>query len=211
MKQTNYTNGTDTETSYEVSNDSTTIERLFVPQRTQPPHIGHMSMLEAACNAAEEVVIGIGSANKYDAKNPYTADEREQMLKKSLDDMGLTNYSFVHLDDYNSDQEWLDNTIETAGLDKNTAVVSGNPWVQKVITPQDLIEHPLYDICATKLRQMIADEDPEWKEWASSGTKHYFEEFGGAERIQRFVSPIFSIYYFYCNQLLQAQYCLLPD
>lgn len=43
--------------------------------RFKPLHLGAAAMLEALCENAEEVVIGIGSSNKYNLRNPFTAEE----------------------------------------------------------------------------------------------------------------------------------------
>lgn len=171
-----------------------TIDELFVPMRTQPPHIGHISLLEAACKSADNVIIGIGSANKMGRKNPYTADERELMLRKSLEDKGMFNYRFVHIPDFEKDDDWVNYLIEKCGVNYNTKVVSGNPWVQEifpqrgyeVIKPSDLLGGDMPDICATQIRDMIAQDNPEWKKYAATGTLHYFERLGGRDRVARF-------------------------
>jgi cytidyltransferase-like protein len=176
------------------NNKTETIDKLFIPQRTQPPHIGHISMLEAACQNAKEVVIGICSANKADKKNPYTAPEREQMLRKSLEDRGISNYKFIYVPDFDIDSDWFNYIEEKAGLDENTKFVSGNDWVAELcsergyqtVHPKDIIEGGMIDISATRLRNMIAEEDLTWKSYAATGTLHYFEQFGGKERIARF-------------------------
>ncbi|MFC1723910.1 adenylyltransferase/cytidyltransferase family protein [Nanoarchaeota archaeon] len=170
-----------------------TIDKLFIPQRTQPPHRGHVSMLESACRMADEVVIGIGSANKYDAKNPYTADERQMMLDYSLQQRGVSNYRFIQVPDFETDSDWIDYVTEYAEMDENSKVVSGNPWVDQIfgergyetIDSFELASEKI-DISATRLRGMIVDNDPQWREYAASGTLHYFENFGGADRIARF-------------------------
>lgn len=166
--------------------------RMFMPQRTQPPHIGHISMLEAACREADEVIIGIGSANKYDAKDPYFAIEREMMLRKSLDDKGIGNYRIIHVPDFKDDNEWKQYVVENAGIDRYTKIVSGNGWVKdifgadgyEVISSYDLSKDQI-DISATRLRGLIAAGDPEWKKYAATGTLYFFEKFGGSERIER--------------------------
>ena len=111
-------------------------QRIFIPQRTQPPHIGHIGMLEAACEEASEVIIGIGSANKHDEMNPYFAIEREMMLRYSLEEKGITNYRFVHIPDFEDDNEWMEYVVKEAHLDKNTKIVSGNGWVGKIFGGQ---------------------------------------------------------------------------
>lgn len=168
--------------------------KLFIPQRTQPPHIGHISMLEAACLNADEVVIGIGSANVIDQSNPYYSVEREMMLRKSLEDKGLNNYSFIHMPDFNNDMDWLGYIMDNAGIKEGDSILSGNPWVEEVfssrgygvVKPEEIISHELFDISATKLRNMIVNDNNEWKDYAATGTLHYFDRFGGKDRIARF-------------------------
>ncbi len=167
---------------------------LFIPQRTQPPHRGHISMLEAACSMVDEVIIGIGSANIINKSNPYYSVEREMMLRKSLDDKGLSNYRFIHMPDFNEDRDWIHYILDNAQLRAGTKIVSGNEWVQNVfgefgyqtLKPEEIIKKPLIDISATTLRSMIVEENPEWENYAASGTLHYFERFGGKQRITRF-------------------------
>ena len=170
------------------------VTSLFIPQRTQPPHRGHISMLEAACSMADEVIIGIGSANIINKSNPYYSIEREMMLRKSLDDKGLSNYRFIHMPDFNEDKDWIHYILDNAQLRAGTKIVSGNEWVQDVfrefgyqtLKPEEIIEEPLIDISATKLRNMIIEDNVEWKKYAATGTLHYFESFGGKQRIGRF-------------------------
>jgi len=168
--------------------------KLFIPQRTQPPHIGHISMLEAACSMADEVIIGIGSANIINAQNPYYAIEREMMLRNSLEDKKISNYRFIHMPDFNDDRDWLDYVLKYSGFNSNTKVVSGNSWVEEIfrqkgystIKPEKIIGQNLIDISATKLRNMIITEDMNWQNYAASGTIHYFNRFGGKNRIAKF-------------------------
>jgi len=174
--------------------NSDSIEKLVIPQRTQPPHIGHISMLEAACMNAKEVVIAIGSCNVTNKKNPYTAEERELMLRKSLEDVGVSNYSFIYVPDFNSNEDWVNYLKENAQMKKGSKVLSGNDYVELIfaqqgyetVRPEEIISHDLIDISATKLRKMIVDNDPEWQKYAASGTLHYFDKFGGKERISKF-------------------------
>ena len=167
------------------------MKQIFIPQRTQPPHIGHMSMLEAACKKAKKVVIGVGTSNVIDERNPYTADEREQMVGYSLREKGYSNYEFVRIPDFETDEEWVDH-VKKYALEEETVVVSGNDWVKDIFTkegyevlhPKDIIEHYI-DINATKVRELICKEDPEWMRFAASGTLRYFEPFGGVNRIRQ--------------------------
>ena len=49
--------------------------------RFQPFHLGHLDALKFALSKVEKLWIGIGSSNKPNQKqNPFSADERKQMI-----------------------------------------------------------------------------------------------------------------------------------
>ncbi len=48
--------------------------------RFKPVHKGHAAILEALCERADLVYIGLGSPNKYDVRNPFSAKESEEMI-----------------------------------------------------------------------------------------------------------------------------------
>jgi len=102
--------------------------RVGLIGRFKPLHIGAMKMLETVCDAADFVVIGIGSSNKYNARNPFTSAETRNMLELAL--AGRSNYLIVEVPDYAQDpeyadgQRWKQDIIDTYGtLD---AFVIGN-------------------------------------------------------------------------------------
>ena len=48
--------------------------------RWKPVHLGHAAVLRALCDRGEQALIGVGSANRYDARNPFTVAETREML-----------------------------------------------------------------------------------------------------------------------------------
>ena len=48
--------------------------------RANPPHINHTLMLRELCDQAVNVKLNLGSANKFDKKNPFRIEEREEMM-----------------------------------------------------------------------------------------------------------------------------------
>lgn len=53
--------------------------------RFQPPHLAHIEIIKQALDKAEKVIILVGSANQpRTIKNPWTATEREEMIRASL-------------------------------------------------------------------------------------------------------------------------------
>ena len=59
----------------------------FLIGRFQPFHLGHLEAVNFALSKVDQLYIGIGSSNKSnELRNPFTADERNQMIKSSLDE-----------------------------------------------------------------------------------------------------------------------------
>ncbi|MEK7358233.1 MAG: adenylyltransferase/cytidyltransferase family protein, partial [Bdellovibrionota bacterium] len=53
--------------------------------RFQPFHAGHQELIESALTLAEKVVIVVGSAGAArNLRNPFTADERIEMMKLNV-------------------------------------------------------------------------------------------------------------------------------
>ncbi len=79
--------------------------------RFKPLHKGGALMLEAACQSAEYVLIGIGSENKYDWRNPFTAQESKEMVDVYLS-RRFSNYAVFfmqdsgHIPEYSDGQKW---------------------------------------------------------------------------------------------------------
>lgn len=66
----------------------------FYVGRFQPYHNGHQSVLERIASSADEIVIGVGSAqiSHTVANPPFTAGERVLMLTRSLADLDCPFY-----------------------------------------------------------------------------------------------------------------------
>ena len=72
--------------------------------RFQPLHNGHLALFEKAFSFPEEIVVVLGSARQARTpKNPFSAAEREAMIRAQFPDHKLT---FVHMRDYHDDGAW---------------------------------------------------------------------------------------------------------
>jgi nicotinamide mononucleotide adenylyltransferase len=159
---------------------------LAVIGRFKPLHIGGQHMLEAVCTAAEHVIIGLGSCNKYNIRNPFTSDESQAMIESALSTQ-FKNYSFRHISDfahipkYQDGQRWREEIKQQFGtLD---GFVTANPYVTKlletdyaIIHPIDLIpKHNWIYLNATMVRAAMAKGD-DWKHYVSSPVEQYIRD-----------------------------------
>ncbi len=133
--------------------------------RFKPVHKGHAIMLEALCKNAEHVIIGIGSNNKYDYRNPFTAQESAAMIDLVLKPH-YSNYSIVEVPDFDNGPVWRQHVLTLYGpLD---AFATANDYVRsllkddyRLILPVTLVpkEQHIY-LNATMIRVAIARGEP---------------------------------------------------
>lgn len=78
--------------------------------RFQPYHLGHHKVVTEALEKAENVIIVIGSHNRSRTiKNPFTSDERKEMIYVSIPDVDKNRVHFIAQEDYYySDTKWLE-------------------------------------------------------------------------------------------------------
>lgn len=169
--------------------------RVGLVGRFKPLHNGGAIMLESVCQKADHVIIGLGSSNKYNVRNPFTADESQAMIDLFLRPKH-SNYEFVKIPDfahhpeYGDGQRWRQYVVDSMGpLDH---FVSGNDYVQALLSndydimhPADLIpkERQLM-LRATEVRVEMARGDG-WKTLVPYEVSRYIEQNGLDKRFRQ--------------------------
>lgn len=93
------------------------MSRCIVLGRFQPFHLGHALLVESAIELAkgDEVVVAIGSAQAgWEAKNPWTADERAAMVHAWATDAGH-EVTVVRIEDINDPPNWVEHATQQHG------------------------------------------------------------------------------------------------
>jgi bifunctional NMN adenylyltransferase/nudix hydrolase len=77
--------------------------------RFQPFHVGHRRVIELALEQAKQVLVLVGSSYQpRTIKNPFTYEERRQMIEMSLDPQHLSRLTIRPLRDYlYNDNKWM--------------------------------------------------------------------------------------------------------
>ncbi len=76
--------------------------------RFQPFHLAHMQTIEIALQQSHKVIIALGSAQpERSIKNPFLAQEREQMILSNFSQEDQQRIVFVHVVDVYDDQKWV--------------------------------------------------------------------------------------------------------
>lgn len=151
----------DEETGKDMTESNKRLTTVGLIGRFKPLHNGAALMLDTVCDQAEEVKIGIGSSNKYNLRNPFTAEETEGMIRAYLsprhDNFEIIHVpDFAHVPEYADGQQWRKHVMDHFGaLD---AFVSGNDYVQNLLKEDYTIIHPADLIAAEKYLRMRATE-----------------------------------------------------
>jgi len=92
--------------------------------RANPPHVNHTAMLRALCDRSDYLNVNLGSANKFDRKNPFKIEEREEMMRLAL--AGYSNFRVLRLPDVGNDDAWFASIRRING--DFTEIVSNNDY-----------------------------------------------------------------------------------
>lgn len=123
--------------------------KVGVVARWRPVHVVHAALLEALCDRSSqaggdghvgpgELIIGLGSSNRYDARNPFTAEETRAMLEAVL--AGRRGWRIVDVPDLGHGPRWAELVGGLFGpLD---LFVTANPYVASLLGPRYALAHP---------------------------------------------------------------------
>lgn len=121
------------------------LKRAAVIARFKPLHNGARLMLENTCKNADYVLIGVGSANKYDYRNPFTFEETKDMLETQVylqkvphDIVALNDYG--HIPKFRDGKKWKTEVLQK--FQNIDTIVTANPYVTKLLEDNYKIVHP---------------------------------------------------------------------
>jgi nicotinamide-nucleotide adenylyltransferase len=164
------------------------VGRIGMVARWRPVHLGQAAVLQALCDRADEALIGIGSANRYNLRNPFTAEETMEMIRLVLD--GRDNYTLLPIPDLDDGPRWRKMILELFGhLD---LFVTENPYVTSLLAPDYTVIRPVslipddkkIAINGTMVRQAMAEGDG-WQEMVPSAVADYLTQNQLDQRFRR--------------------------
>lgn len=170
------------------------VARMAMVARWKPVHLGHAAVLRGLSDAASEVLIGIGSSNKYDARNPFTAAETAEMIRRLL--AGRTNYQLIEVPDLGNGPRWRLMVRDLMGpLD---AFVTANDYVHGLMADLYPVIHPASLVAprdrsrmtGTQVRRSMLAGGEAWQDLLPRCVADYLIEHHLVERFRReFADP----------------------
>jgi cytidyltransferase-like protein len=155
--------------------------------RFQPFHDGHAAIAADALKKCRHLIIAVGSAQESRTKrNPLTYYEREALIKNAI--FGNVNVTIVPIEDREAkldDASWgeyMMNAIERHIGVRPTIVFEGEEverlhWYDSLDVEVQTCDRNLNTISATKVRQMLLEDDRDSFAWnMPCGTWSFYDE-----------------------------------
>ena len=156
--------------------------------RFQPFHKGHFEAVDFGLSQVENLWIGIGSSNKsYEQRNPFTANERKEMILSSLDPKKLERVKIFFVPDIGDHDRW---TYHVDSIVPPYDVVFSNDEFTVTLYKKrgkSVIEVPLLKrevISGTNIREMILSGD-DWLDLVPEGTKKVLLKIDAKSRLSK--------------------------
>lgn len=129
--------------------------------RFQPLHNGHLKLIQKILFEVDYLKIGVGSAQySNDIDNPFTYQERAQMINAALDDVGISRdrYSISPIMDLHDMVRWTSEVIRVLG--DFDIFYSNNEWTRQLLQKAgkkvgDLMQFDFKKYNGTAIRHLI--------------------------------------------------------
>lgn len=155
--------------------------------RFQPFHLGHFGALKFALSKVEKLWIGIGSSNQPNQyQNPFSADERKQMILSSIDESISDRIQIFYIPDMENHKKWIE-SIDSI-VPKFDIVFSNDELTQFLYSKRGVkvISVPFTNrdvLSGTNIREKI-HSNQKWENLVPEGTKKILQELGANDRLK---------------------------
>ena len=155
--------------------------------RFQPFHLGHLDAVLFGLSRTENLFVGIGSSNKSnERKNPFSAEERTEMIISSIESSMIDRLKIFDIPDVDNHEKW---TFEIDQIVPKYDVVFTNDEFTKTLFEKrkiNVVSVVLKDrekFSGTNVRQLITD-DKNWQDLVPRGARKVLDKINAIERLK---------------------------
>jgi len=159
---------------------------LFIG-RFQPFHKGHLRVIQTILKDFDQVIIGIGSSQySHTFDNPFSGEERKEMIDLSLKEVEIENYEIVMIPDIHNPPKWVDHV--TGIISDFEFVVTNNDFTEELFRKKGFktIRTKLFqktNYSGRKIRELIA-KGKNWEEFVPKKVTIIIKKINGVKRIK---------------------------
>lgn len=167
------------------------VDRLAMVARWRPVHLGHAAVLRSLLERAEHVIVGIGSPNRYDLRNPWTGPEVRHMLELVEPQAVASGHlELVEVPDLGDGPRWAAMVVEL--WDPVDLFVTANPWVWSLLEHTWTLCHPVHlvpehrrvPLTGTMVRRAMARGE-DWQAMVPPAVARWLQHQGLVDRFRR--------------------------
>jgi len=147
--------------------------------RFQPFHLGHLEALHFALSKVDKLWVGLGSSNKpLQKNNPFSAEERKEMILSSIDDTIKNKIEIYFIPDFENHENWvehIDSIVPQFDIvftnDEMTKYLYSKRKIEVISIPFTKREV----LSGTNIRDLIISDQP-WEQFVPDGTRQFLNE-----------------------------------
>lgn len=149
---------------------------LFIG-RFQPFHNGHLEVIRRALKEVSHIIIIITVPLRKTSKDPFSADERREMIRDALHEEKIRNFSLFVVNDIPSDDEYVDHVRQHAH-NFNMVYVGENRINEKLFSDAGytvIASNRYFNISSTDVREDMLRNGDKWKKMVPKAVAEYIE------------------------------------
>ena len=155
--------------------------------RFQPFHFGHLEAIKFALTKVEKLWVGLGSSNKpLQKNNPFSAEERKNMILESIDNSIKNRIEVYFIPDLENHIKWIE-LIDT--IVPKFEIIFTNDELTKFLYSKKKVKvlsipFSQRDILSgTNIRDRI-QTDQKWEDLVPEGTKNFLNKINVKDRLK---------------------------
>ena len=155
--------------------------------RFQPFHLGHLDALQFALSKVDKLWVGLGSSNLPPQKdNPFSAEQRQEMILSSIDDAMKEKISIYFIPDLDNHMKWIEK-IDTI-VTKFDIIFSNDELTNHLYSKRNtqVMTIPFLKrdkLSGTHIRDLIIS-DQKWNDLVPEGTKNFLEKINAKNHLK---------------------------
>jgi len=155
--------------------------------RFQPFHLGHLDALQFALSKVDKLWVGLGSSNLPPQKdNPFSAEQRQEMILSSIDETMKEKISIYFIPDLDNHIKWIEK-IDTI-VPKFDIIFSNDDLTKHLYSKRSIqvMTIPFLKrdkLSGTHIRDLIIS-DQKWNDLVPEGSKKFLEKINAKNHLK---------------------------
>ena len=104
-------------------------DKIFIPMRIQPMHIGHLDLIKKSSTLSKNVIILIYNTKTQNENNPLSENDKIRTLKKTIEIEKLKNIKIISMPYFENPKKRFKFVDKNIQLTKDSLIISGNQFI----------------------------------------------------------------------------------